>query len=884
MGISYEGGIFTLPWTRIACQIAHHKHSFVQIDSGERWLISSDNKAMASHNPYANQSSGHGRRAILQSNSFGNGTHREQSDGSRLQPASFYQHTAVLTHHAHPEALESLEYQQPRQQTDEQSDQQQHQSQQQLNMIAELRRKLAEKEEENFDLEASVSGIQAETTDRLQEAERESKQKISKLEEALRRAQQDANRLRASLKKKEQQQAQMQQQPVPVQSASNRGNAEVQQNQSPAKVQAQPAALSPAFQRATQAGLVAFGTDNQKPSSGSISPSPADAFRRQPESRAYDPMDCDEQSIPYFQSAGVMPKLSTSTLAQKLLQELTSDNSKGHMQVHFLLSQAMVGPQDALIWDLVQQSVDNSNHQALSLLQTALVWSPSCCQSLIAAAGWKVLDADTNENQHALSSRTTKTTIRFGDTQGTNKGKLSGQLAGIASNLKQPLALSRGTLVANTRLLTAPSPPQKAYTPKQELLARQLVEGLSEAIGPSRAKASDATLLFPHKVSLGIMDRVLSNCDGTVFQPSLRVLEPIMVGMVARLESHRQDFRPTLLFRGYDPLPLGVPRAIAVETEPHCDEKETGPTEGKPTIMVKEKAKPTGSKKAPPKFLDPMVCQVCRQIERLVPHFDSDRKDSDKDEIMIDAATILFSPPEFIHQWRKAVLANACDILEHSLLPFLLNVGGSQKDKNRNKINEGGPSSSPEVTLTMWQEWIPWFTTLVRHKGGRDLLRTQFPLLPAAVSSKKKSEEDGKSLGEVSCSAMGVVTQLLYASAMVEQCQAHEVSPSVLALVRTIQSQCIRCIHVWLQCHEARRGRGGLELSFLDLVSEFPEFYKSSCAWTLHQSDVGSSTVDPECVAMIKTQAIELVLDEEEYMNEREDLYKKKDATLVTRL
>jgi hypothetical protein len=125
-----------------------------------------------------------------------------------------------------------------------------------------------------------------------------------------------------------------------------------------------------------------------------------------------------------------------------------------------------------------------------------------------------------------------------------------------------------------------------------------------------------------------------------------------------------------------------------------------------------------------------------------------------------------------------------------------------------------------------------------------------------------------------------VVTQLLYASAMVEQCEAHEVSQSVLALVRTLQSQCIHCIHVWLQCHEARRGRGGLELSFLDLVSEFPEFYKSACAWILHQSDVGSSTVDPECVAMVKTQVIELVLDEEEYMNEREDLYKKKDASI----
>jgi hypothetical protein len=867
--------------TRIAYQKAHHKHSFVRIDSVESWFLSG--KVMASRNPYANQSSGHGHRTISQSNlnSFGNGNNREQDGGSRLQPASLYQHAAVLTHHTQPEVQEPVEYQQ---QTNEQTDQQQHQTQQQLNLIAELRRKLAEKEEENFDLEASLSGIQAETVDRLQEAERESKQKQSKLEEALRRAQQDANRLRASLKKKEQQQAQvqLQQHPVLVPSTRNKANVAAQHNQSPEKVQVQPAALSPAFQKATQAALLDFGTNNQSsqapPLSGSISPSPADASRKHPESRSYDPMDCDEQSIASYQSAGVVPNILTSTLAQKLLQELPSDNSKGHMQVRFLLSQATTGPQDALIWDLVQQSVDNSNHQALSVLQTALVWSPSCCQSLIEASGWKVLNTESNENRHAPSSTITKTTIRFGDTQGTNIRKVRGQLTAIAAHLKQPLALSRGSFAVNTRSSSAPSPPQKSYSPKQELLARQLIVGLSEAIGP-KPKEKGETSIFPHKVSLRILDRVLSSCDGTVFQPSLRVLEPMMLGMVERLESHRHSFGSKLLVRGYDPLPLGVPREIAVETEPPSDDNEGGPTEGPPAIVIKEQPKPTGCKKVPLENLDPMLAQVCRQIERLVPHWDNDCKDSDEDNIMIDTATIVFSASDFIHQWRKAVVANACDILEHSLLPFLLNVGGPQKDKKKNKEKAGGLSSSPEVTLTMWQEWIPWFISLVRHKGGRDLLRTQFPLVVGAVSNKTKSEDDGKSQGEVSCSAMGVVIQLLYASAMVEQFQAHEVSHSVLALVRTLQSQCIRCIHVWLQCHEARRGRDGLELSFLDLVSEFPEFYKSACAWTLHQSDVGSSTVDPECVAMIKTQAIELVLDEEEYMTEREDLYKKKDAT-----
>jgi TolA-binding protein len=59
-----------------------------------------------------------------------------------------------------------------------------------------LRRELAAKDEANFDLSATLAAVEAETSHRVQQVEKESGSAVKKLEEQLRRVQQEANMAR----------------------------------------------------------------------------------------------------------------------------------------------------------------------------------------------------------------------------------------------------------------------------------------------------------------------------------------------------------------------------------------------------------------------------------------------------------------------------------------------------------------------------------------------------------------------------------------------------------------------------------------------------------------------------------------------------------------
>ncbi|CAB9513821.1 expressed unknown protein [Seminavis robusta] len=759
---------------------------------------------MAHNNPYASQSSSNGYRRFSYNSNANNANNNNSTNngGSRLQPASIY----------HPQASQ-LSQQQPQNAPPPQAPPQQQPpppqqpqlDQQQQALIADLRRQLEEKNEDNFDLSASLAAVQVETNDKMELAEKESKQQIAKLEEKLRRTQQDANRARAALKKQQQQQQQQQ-------LATTKTNAQ----QSPLR---QNNISSPLDPRASSR----LEHNNSKPETLTCSASsPKPAVSRS--NNDHPMVDAD-------------PKAHTTTatsyssiLAQKLLLELLPESHQVHALLSYAISDASSNsshspPQDdvTLIWNLVQQSVDCSNHQALAVLEKALLWSPQGCNALVEAAGWKIFqeeEPDENmDNNNVLAK--TGSTIRFA----SHNNRQQARLQAIALQLKQPL----GLMSSSAR---GPRQHHKSFSPKQQLLACQLVTKLSESIASN-----------DNKVSLGILARLLAHCDGQTHQPSVAVLEPAMTGIVARLQAHRPM---TDQVRGYDPLPRLIP-AIDEEMEPvdgDDDKKTTQCARLVPTSL-------------PLKELDPMLCEVCRQIQRLLPTSDDETATTQND---------------FVHQWRKAVVANACDILEGSLLPFLLDL--SQEPNN----NSESPS---EVVVAAWQEWIPWLSGLVQDKNGRHLLRTQFPIIIATTTTmlQQKADnngaDDSKPKGvDISCSAMGVVVEIFYASAMIEQCQGRDdVAPEILSLCRTLQNQSIRCIHSWLQCYEARKRN---EISFLDLVSEYLEFYKSACAWILHQGDVGSTSVDPDCVTMVAKQVEELVLDEDEHLQEREKLYKKK--------
>ena len=109
----------------------------------------------------------------------------------------------------------------------------------------------------------------------------------------------------------------------------------------------------------------------------------------------------------------------------------------------------------------------------------------------------------------------------------------------------------------------------------------------------------------------------------------------------------------------------------------------------------------------------------------------------------------------------------------------------------------------------------------------------------------------------------------------------------MLSLCQTLRDQSIRFLHAWLQSHESRHQHA--EITFLELVSEGIDYYKSACAWILHQStaerideksgsrDAGLrrlvKPIDPEIVAMIRIQLEELMLDEDDAREEREERY-----------
>ncbi|CAB9515733.1 hypothetical protein SEMRO_734_G194790.1 [Seminavis robusta] len=233
----------------------------------------------------------------------------------------------------------------------------------------------------------------------------------------------------------------------------------------------------------------------------------------------------------------------SSILAQKLLLELLPESHQVHALLSYAISDASSNsshspPQDdvTLIWNLVQQSVDCSNHQALAVLEKALLWSPQGCNALVEAAGWKIFqeeEPDENmDNNNVLAK--TGSTIRFA----SHNNRQQARLQAIALQLKQPL----GLMSSSAR---GPRQHHKSFSPKQQLLACQLVTKLSESIASN-----------DNKVSLGILARLLAHCDGQTHQPSVAVLEPAMTGIVARLQAHRPM---TDQVRGYDPLPRLIP-------------------------------------------------------------------------------------------------------------------------------------------------------------------------------------------------------------------------------------------------------------------------------------------------------------------------------------
>ena len=286
-------------------------------------------------------------------------------------------------------------------------------------------------------------------------------------------------------------------------------------------------------------------------------------------------------------------------------------------------------------------------------------------------------------------------------------------------------------------------------------------------------------------------------------------------------------------------------------------------------------------------WLDPMMIELCHQLGRLMlptttPAFANAKVDDDDDDGDEDDPT-----QEFVHQWRKAIVAIACDLLEGCLLPLLLSEGGngggsSAQQQGVANVNKVPPSLSLLSLDPSWKEWIPWMTTLVKDEQGRQLLRTQFPLISADIATSKSTtggteRATSTTIREISCSTVGVVLQLLYASVMVEQNQAGIIDPSLLSLCQTLRDQSVRFIHSWLQCFEARQGG---DISFLDLVSEYSEYYKSACAWILHQSEtdpVDRKAIDPDIATMIRAQLGELSLDEEDALAEREEKYSSED-------
>ena len=845
-------------------------------------------------------------------------------------------------------------------------------------LIESLRKQLEEKDEENFDLSASLSAVQVETNHRIGQVELESKQKINKLEEALRRAQQDANRARSALKKQQQQQ-----QPPVLQPA-----AAPQPQQSHHPRQGAPSAAADSFVQTSQQALVAYGkhmsqsnsknNSRHKPTTttsrnGSVSPSPGSSRKAQ---TSYTPrneprMEIDNNTPCYNNGTAGGRRLLynsySSELARRLLQSMplaaasdptTSGRPHEEDQLRVFLTQQMTRTgttTNGIVWGLVQQSVDYDNHQALALLQRALLWSPRTCQALVQAAGLdrphnvehdehdNMMTDDDNDDPIATSLSSSSSTL-VGTTIRCTKHKEQRRrhLEAIAANLKQPLALSS----SSHALKSVPPPTTETgnlpFTPKQKFLARQLVAKLSEAIWqPCNTSASnnnttssdtetmnDTTIKqpppLPHMDSIRVLAQLVSSISHA--SPSSKtLLEPAMVQIVARLEAHRQSLRnrhkqqqQESVARAYESLKQPSELLhngdadgddVMNEESDQADDQNTTKTGSQQTTKTNQQQQKNADS-LPLEELDPMLIELCRQIGRLFP--DAEDKDDDHkhhaDDANANDESSQESTQEFVYQWRKAVLANACDLLEDDLVPLLLKLGsqappntGGLENNNATNTNTGVPS--PTVMAT-WQQWIPYLTSLVHDSSGRHLLRIQFPLHVTAATpvqatdggspaTTTTNENDSMVVpntteqGSLSCSAMGVVVQLLHASVMIEQAQARRVAPTVLALCQTLRDQSIRCLHAWLQSHESRQQHA--EISFLELLSDEScvEYYKSACAWILHQStaaaDFKNATsdssirraerIDPDVVTMIRTQLEELMLDEEEAREEREERY-----------
>jgi PHP family Zn ribbon phosphoesterase len=843
-----------------------------------------------SQNPYAKPNLASGYRSSYSVNSNNNGYNagtslplaNSQRTGQNL-PSSHQQGQlqAMQARNLPPPAQQqSMPPPQPQDQQQQQqqapSDGEPQQSQQEI--IETLKRKLEEKDEENFELSASLSAVQVETDHRIKEVETSSRQQVSKLEEALRNARQEANMARAALKK--------QQEKLVKQQAQNGG----------VTVPAAPTpAPTPSFLERSKHSLLSHATKSNEPksNSGSVSPSPGLKLPagRKP-GNTDDPMDLDsDMSQQKAMAAGTIGR-NTSALAWQLLQTLPSDSSQDDNLRIFLTRMAQEQGHDSvrhdeeILWGLVQQCVDYSNAKAPSVLHTALLWRRDGCRSLVKAAGLEnvetndtdAMEEDDNvgETIPASSSGILGVGIRLG-TEGSEAAKKHRhrQLEMIAYDLKQPLGLlynnSRSTspqqaFLSTSKLLTnALKPPtnrkQQQFSLKQQQLARQLVTRLSVRIQSPHSSSNQKA--NQHIISQTECFRIMVLLVSQIHNlSSVDALAPCMMGIASFLEDYHHHLVynvPGSCMRRYDPIQSLVG-------------DENGPARMDIKMTERDNRKGDASKKqtkekAPIVELDPMLCELCRRVGSLVSA-KCVYKNTEADRIRTT---------EFVNQWRRSLLANACDLLENRLLPFLLKLGSQSRDIMTPLWQEAAMSS--------WQDWIPLFTSMVQDEPGQLLLRTKFPLL--VFPEKDDSTVPPKPGEHLSCSAMGVVIQLLHASVMVEQSPtaAAAIPQPILQLCQTTRDQSIRFFHAWLQCRGARkRGR----VSFLSLVSEFPEYYKSACSWILYRSSTaknessyygcqhhGGNTIHPDIVAMIRVQMEELVLDEEEALETRKMLYNK---------
>ena len=672
-------------------------------------------------------------------------------------------------------------------------------------LIQTLQKQLEDKDEENFDLAASLSAVEAETNFRIETLEQESKLKIQKLEEQLRRAQQEANRARAALKTKSNTATHTanttnsnkppapQQQPPqpPVPPVPHNINSNVQH---PSKTTANNIERYPKT-------VTVNNNNKSSPHSknGSVSPSPHHAASSRPPFHHQSPnhilgkrkLDLANDNDGYSSSSAkpttrhgtiVDPK----SLARYLLQQLATSSASSRRpqddaeQLRLFLTAQITATTSniyndtdssnqhfsIIIWGLIHHYIDHGNTQALALLSLALIrvdpllasstttTTTTTCRALMQAAGWgdmpskgssMTMDYETIDDEHDNGSAKllkihSNIRIMGGGAATTTplQRQLQNRLQSISAGLKQPLSrltsqhdYYNGFYLANS----SPSSSERtSFTPKQEYLARQLLETLVDALDPTSHKNNNDNS-HPQQLdvdALHVLTRLLSSLRRV---PCIKSLEPILFHAVARLQAHSQQCLrlrcqqpsqslllpgqeppPPLssdttqwLLRGYDTLkPLRRRMEILDEEvmkdsdnimqEEEGDENDDG--DDKATSNQQDNGATSGRQLPSPNHqgsnlqvdeahhhqqpslllvvedLDPMLCELCRQLDRLLQctvvaqsHDENAREGDHGDDYTVS------SKKDFIHQWRKAVLANACDILEHDLLPLLLELG-----------------------------------------------------------------------------------------------------------------------------------------------------------------------------------------------------------------